>query len=102
MNSKRVLAIWGRCYACLAAFGSARSDGSEVTDSSDGDGRCSRCAVSCECCDSEEEHEAAVQESMQDFLNDPGPPPAGMSEKSVARARSAIAEERAKRKAVQS
>ncbi len=45
--------------------------------------------VSCrrECdCESEEAHEAAVDEMERDFLRNPGPPPAHMSREAVARA----------------
>ena len=90
------LALDGRCYDCKAAFGHTRPDGTEVLDSSDGDGRCSRCAP-CrqECaCDSEEIHEAAREESLRSFLRDPGPAPAGWEPDRVARVRATIEAER--------
>lgn len=52
------------------------------------------CGRDCEC-DSLAAHEDAQAEAEKDFLRDPGPPPAHMSDDGVARARTAMAERRA-------
>lgn len=54
------------------------------------------CGRDCDC-ESEEAHDAAVEASLEDFLRDPGPPPAHMSPEGVARARKAMDEARRKR-----
>ena len=88
-------ALYGRCYDCAAAFGSTRADETEVRDSSRGDGQCSRCAVSCECCDSEEAHDAAVERSRLDFLRSPGAMPEHWDAETMERVERSIAKARA-------
>ncbi len=65
---------------------------------------CSTCAedayyaTTCgeECaCESLAAHEDSLAEMERDFLRDPGPPPAHMSEASVAKARAGMSERRA-------
>lgn len=53
------------------------------------------CGYECGC-DSIEEHDAEFERERLEFLRDPGPPPAHMSEDGVARARRGIAEARRK------
>jgi len=61
------------------------------TSSDDGD-RCKKC-VPChhDCgCDSEYEHDAAIEESRRDFLRNPGPPPAHWDDETKKRVAAAI------------
>lgn len=70
------------CRACL---------GDENTSDNDGD-RCTKC-VPCrqECgCDSEWAHAMAEDESLRDFLRNPGPPPSHFSDEDTARALGAM------------
>ena len=49
----------------------------------------------CGCgCDSDEEHEAFVEDSRRDFLRNPGPPPAHFTGEDVERALTAMNEAR--------
>ena len=76
------------CQACLT---------DENTSDSDGD-RCTKC-VPCrqECgCDSEWAHAMAEDESMRDFLRDPGPMPAHWDDETRERVGAAVAREQAK------
>ena len=54
------------------------------------------CGQECDC-ESEEAHDAAMEEAQREFLRDPGPPPAGMSPESVERAERGMAAARKKR-----
>ena len=89
------------CQRCLVGEKDAgfRVFGLHVGDASENDGdRCTRC-VPCvqECgCDSEYEHDAAIEESRLDFLRNPGPPPSDWSADRTARVYGRIAIEREK------
>lgn len=70
------------CRRCLVGDDQSEND----------DDRCTRC-VPCvqECgCDSEYEHMLAEDEAMQDFLRNPGPPPAHWDAETVERVMATI------------
>ena len=53
------------------------------------------CGMECGC-DTRAEHDAAMEESMQEFLRNPGPPPAHFSPNDVERALTAMNRAKAK------
>jgi len=66
-----------RCIRCLLPFGLEIDADSVIEPVREGGAICTRCTCGHECdCDSVAAHEENEEESLRDFLRNPGPPPA--------------------------